>query len=196
MLRFPISSNSEGMSVLILSIVGDSLTEHWHERRNATLKQLGISAHGISGETAEEIIRRLPDAFSHNPKYIAILAGTNDIACSAGFFRAESVIGQLTTGIEKIYSFGASPILCTVPPANFFHWRPDVIPLEHIKNLNDEIKKLATLRMVNLIDFNEILNDGHDKIDTLYTNDGTHLTDLAYEKMECLLKRFIKNNVC
>lgn len=177
--------------MLTLAILGDSLTEHWWERRGEQLKRLDTVAYGISAQTSSEIVGRLPVALERTPKYVAILAGTNDIAESEGSFSADKTLSNIDEGVRNIRLAGALPVLCTIPPANNFHWKPAIRPQADIVKLNGEIRDLAARERLPLIEIYQLLSDQKGGIENAYTTDGAHLTDLAYEKMEALLQSLL-----
>ncbi|GAN96877.1 lysophospholipase [Komagataeibacter europaeus NBRC 3261] len=175
--------------MLTLAIVGDSLTAGWGETRPVQLEHLNILAAGEGGQVSTQIVDRIPQVLEHDSQYVAILAGTNDIAENNGPYVEDQTVYVIKRGIQMIRAGGAKPFLCTIPPANQFCWNTAIDPKERIIRFNTRIKRLAKQEKISLVDFYPLLSNRKGGIEAVYTTDGTHLTDAAYEKMEDLLKK-------
>lgn len=176
-------------------LIGDSLTEHWWDRRKNRLEALGFWAQGIGGQTAREVCSRLPQALAMHPDLVAIWAGTNDIAENGGSYSVSDTSATIEAIGLAICAHGARPLLCTVPPSENFYWNPAIKPKEKIRVLNEAIRELSKCHGWDLADFYQALDDGTGSLPDAYSVDGVHLTDQAYTELEHMLKKVLDPRV-
>ena len=79
------STEKKGQRVVYM---GDSITDAWVKKTPSDFfKKNNIVGRGISGQVTSQMLVRFPrDVLDLKPKYVAILAGTNDIAQNQGLF--------------------------------------------------------------------------------------------------------------
>ena len=65
--------------------MGDSITDFWVNADTEFFTSNNFLGRGISGQTTSHMLVRFRrDVIDHHPKYVVILAGTNDIAKNLG----------------------------------------------------------------------------------------------------------------
>lgn len=141
---------------------------------------------GISGDITFGILNRLQEIIDANPRKIFILIGTNDISRdipdSLIVRNYKNMIQRIKAGSSaKIYFF-------TVLPVNQkTSFKRHSGKAEHIKWVNQEIKKLASKR-VKVIDLYSHFNNGEDQLKENLTYDGLHLNDAGYQEWAKILR--------
>ena len=81
--------------------MGDSITEGWFRLDADFFTENNFLGRGISGQTTSHMLvsfRR--DVIDHSPKYVVILAGTNDIALNNGKISLENIFGNIQSMCE------------------------------------------------------------------------------------------------
>ena len=69
-----------------------------------------IVCRGISGQTSSQmLIRFRQDVIELHPKYVVILAGTNDLACNTGCISPENILGDIGSFPRKYSYDGVHP---------------------------------------------------------------------------------------
>lgn len=72
-------------------LMGDSITDNWDREDPDFFPENNIVCRGISGQTSSQmLIRFRQDVIELHPKYVVILAGTNDLACNTGCISPEN----------------------------------------------------------------------------------------------------------
>ena len=111
-----------------------------------------------SGQTTEELVRRLPPMLDRHPAVVVVASGTNDTS-------PPDTIRLIGQAVEAIGRAGAKPVLCTVAPRR--ERAADVAAL------NAGLRQLAARHHLPLIDFHAVLADGDDFKPGL-SEDGVH----------------------
>jgi lysophospholipase L1-like esterase len=122
------------------------------------------------------MLARIDKALALNPHFVIILGGTNDLANGdVPLATMQANIREMCTRVE---SYGAVPVLCTVPPTSFYLEQRDI--------LNGWIAEYANLKGYGLIDFYSVIdnpsNPGHSN-PTLVMSDGIHPNAAGYLAM-------------
>lgn len=90
---------SEGTPVDIV-FIGDSITELWKHKRPDFFSQKRINR-GIGGQTSPQILlRMMADVVAHRPKFVHILAGTNDVAGNTGPIAVDATFHNLLAMVQ------------------------------------------------------------------------------------------------
>ena len=93
-------------------LMGDSITDNWDREDPDFFPENNIVCRGISGQTSSQmLIRFRQDVIELHPKYVVILAGTNDLACNTGCISPENILGNIGSFPRKYSYDGVHPDL-------------------------------------------------------------------------------------
>ncbi len=170
-------------------LIGDSITEGFDTTK--LLNEFNISNRGISGLGTEDIFEYMNEKwFTEKPELIFICIGTND-------FAREIDDVTILSSIEKIcnqcfeYSKSANIILTTIFPTRNNEPRPN----NRIVDFNRQLKLLADKIDCSFFDLHKYFIDAAGMLKSEYTDDGLHLTFLAYEKWADEFRNYILGNL-
>ena len=174
-------------------ILGDSITDNWLKFDRPFFTGNAIAGRGISGQvTSQMLVRFRDDVIALKPKYVAILAGTNDIALNNGPITLDHVMGNIISMCELAKAHRIKVILCSVLPASKYKWRPELTPAEDIKALNAMIEEYAAKNRITYLDFWTMLANGEGGLDSDKAPDGVHPNLATYKIMEEELLKAIR----
>ena len=159
--------------------IGNSITNgaEWNE----LFPQKRVKNRGISGDTSEGVFDRLDAIVKGKPAKIFILIGVNDISRE---IKVETIVLNMKRIVEKIQKESPKTkiyiqsILPVNPDFEMFkgHMKPELI-----KEINQFYQNIAQEYKINYIDlYSHFLEDGTDKMNKKYTNDGLHLLGEGY----------------
>ena len=115
--------------------MGDSITANWYSFRPEFFAENNYAGRGISGQTSSEMLVRFRnDVINLKPKYVAIMAGTNDVAENNGKIKLENVLSNIISMAELGRLHGIKVVLCSVLPASKIPWRNIPEPAQKIQN--------------------------------------------------------------
>lgn len=173
--------------------MGNSITEGWAKKRPDFFATHDFVGRGISGQTSSHMLVRFQaDVIALKPKYVVILAGTNDIAQNNGTISQEHIMENIRSMCELAMAHRIKPVLCSVLPAARFSWNPTLQPAEDIKALNVAIKAYAARKRIPYVDFYSALVDDQGGLPAEYAADGVHPTAEGYAVMENILLKTLK----
>ena len=173
--------------------MGDSITEGWTKEDPAFFTENNFMGRGISGQTTSQMLVRFrKDVIDFSPRYVVILAGTNDVARNNGDISLENVLGNIISMCELAKVHKIRPILCAVLPATGFWWRPEVKPADDLIRLNSMIKEYARSAKVPFVDFHTPLKDENNGLPEVHAADGVHPNLQCYKIMEEIILDYIK----
>lgn len=173
--------------------MGDSITDNWAKKDGNFFTENNYAGRGISGQTTSHMLVRFRrDVIELNPKYVVILAGTNDIAKNNGVITLENILGNLVSMCELAKAHKIKPILCSVLPAAAYKWRPGVEPAEDIVKLNGMIKDYAAKNRITYVDYHSVLKDERNGLPEKWAPDGVHPNVECYRIMEDIVKEYIR----
>ena len=173
--------------------MGDSITDLWYNQDAAFFDDNNFAGRGISGQVSAQMLARFRrDVLELKPKYVVILAGTNDIALNNGKISLENVLGNIVSMCELAKAHKIKPVLCSVLPAAEFKWRPGVEPAEDIIRLNEMIREYARKAGIPYVDYHSALKDGRNGLPEKYSKDEVHPTLEAYKLMEELVLKAVR----
>jgi len=157
-------------------LLGDSIFEIWTSNVPGYLESHNITNRGISGQTSSHMLVRMrQDVIDLHPKYVVIMAGTNDLARNNGEISVEHIFGNIQSMVELAKCNKIKPILCSVLPSKSFFWRKEVgDPTEDINKLNEMIKAYAKKMKCPYVDFNSAMSKPDGSFIEEYTYDGVH----------------------
>lgn len=170
--------------------IGNSITNgaEWNE----LFPRKRVKNRGISGDTSEGVYDRLDPVVKGKPAKIFILIGINDI--SRGI-QADTIAQNMKRIVEKIQNESPKTkiyiqsILPVNPDFGMFkgHMKPQLI-----KEINQSYQNIAQEYKVNYIDlYSHFLEEGTDKMDKKYTNDGLHLLGEGYLLWREIVKPYL-----
>ena len=173
--------------------MGDSITEGWAKEDPAFFTDNNFLGRGISGQTTSQMLVRFrKDVIDFSPRYVVILAGTNDVAKNNGDISLDNVLGNIISMCELAKANRIKPILCAVLPATRFWWRPEVRPADDLIRLNSMIKEYARSAKIPFVDYHTPLKDEHNGLPEVHAADGIHPNLHCYKIMEEIILDFIR----
>lgn len=172
--------------------IGDSITDIWAAADPEFFASGNFIGRGISGQTSSQMLVRFrKDVLALNPKYVVILAGTNDIARNNGVISLENILGNIISMCEIARANKIKPIICSVLPAGAFSWRKELTPAQEIVRLNGMLKEYAEKNRIPYVDYHSALKDESDALPKKYANDGVHPTLECYKLMENIIIEYL-----
>ena len=173
--------------------MGNSITEGWIRLRPGFFAENGYVSRAISGQTTSQMLVRFrADVVELHPRIVVICAGTNDIARNTGRISLEHILDNLQSMVELARANGIRPILCSVPPAGAFGWRPELKPAQDIVRLNGMIRAYADAEGIPYVDYHTPMAAADGSMNADYTKDGVHPTEAGYAVMERILPPVVK----
>ena len=158
--------------------------------------QIRIS--GVCGELTGEMVARFQrDVLDHQPGYVPILGGTNDLGWNAS---PSDIMGNLITMYEQTLAIGGVPIPVTVPSIRVEdasgsregqEWLAE--HLARRNQLNHRIQDYAGSKGLGCVDlFVATLDPESGQLAAIYSNDGIHLTTDGYRLFAEQVARVLK----
>ena len=175
-------------------LMGDSITDGWPGKDPEFFADNNFVGRGISGQvTGQMLLRFRQDVVDLNPKYVVILAGTNDIAGNYGKIDIEKTFGNIVSMCEIAKANGIKPVICSVIPASRFGWSPDVTDCaEKIIELNEMLRKYAKDNKIIYVDYHTVMKNGQNGLSENLAKDGVHPTREGYDIMKGVLLKALK----
>ena len=172
--------------------MGDSITDGWARKDADFFSDNNYVGRGISGQTTSHMLVRFRrDVIELNPKYVVILAGTNDIAKNNGEISLENIMGNIISMCELAKANRIRPVLCSVLPAAVYSWRPELKPADDIIRLNAMIREYAKENRIPYVDYHSVLKDENNGLPAKYASDGVHPNMDCYEIMEDMISKYL-----
>jgi lysophospholipase L1-like esterase len=138
-----------------------------------------------NGYTARQIYSQVKSGLKDKPRFILIMAGTNDI------LQEDFNLGNSIKEFEKIFNLFADrkpvPIITLVPFTN------KKLLNQKIYLLNLKIKSLATSKGISIIDLNPYIAPS-EYLTSQYTVDGVHLSEDAYKVWDKEIRKHLRGN--
>lgn len=169
--------------------MGNSITEGWFNQHPDFFKKNNFAGRGIGGQTSSEMLVRFrQDVIDLHPKVVAILSGTNDIAMNNGYIALENTFQNIVSMCELAKFNGIKVLLCSVTPAAYFNWRPQVEPAKIIPKLNKMLKEYAdATEGVEYVDYFTSMVDADGAMKGDYAPEGSHPNGEGYKVMERII---------
>ena len=170
-----LQAQSQGAPKPLAVLMGDSITDGWYRADRQFFEDFNLVGRGISGQCTSQMLARFQrDVVELKPKYVVILAGTNDIALNEGFSNVENAFRNI--------------ILCSTTPAAGFPWRPEVTDANAQERwLNETLKEYAAAHRLGFADYAAALSGADGVTDPAYSHDGVHPNIDGYKIMEGIL---------
>lgn len=174
--------------------MGDSITDGWPGNDSEFFTGNNFIGRGISGQTTSHMLVRFrKDVIAHHPKYVVILAGTNDIAKNNGFIELDDVFGNIVSMCEIAKANKIKPVICSVLPVSKYPWRPEVKDCaEQIIRLNAMLEEYAKENKFIYVDYHSAMKDEFNGLPKNLAYDGVHPTLEGYKMMEEIVLKVLK----
>ena len=115
-------------------------------------QEITVTNEGLSGEDAIDALPRFEAALErHNPDVVLIMEGTNDLSLTSGNAAAEAI----RTMALRARNAGYDPIIATIPPQGSGRGSA-----ERVEPYNQQIRQIAAVNRVPLVDVHRIIRDG------------------------------------
>jgi len=165
----------------------------WVQARLGAASQVQVS--GICGElTGEMVLRFRRDVLAHQPHYVVILGGTNDLGWNGP---THEIMRNLVKMYEQTLASGAVPVPVTVPSLRVedaggsregLEWVAG--HLQRRRELNGLIREYAATKQLAAVDlFAATAEPETELLAPEYSNDGLHLTTAGYRLFADLVCR-------
>ena len=173
--------------------MGNSITEGWLQGGLSLFKKQNYINRGIGGQTTPQMkFRFMQDVVELKPKIVVILAGINDIAQNTGYIPIPDIASNIEEMTRMAKANKIKVVICYVLPANYFPWRPQILPADQVITLNLLLKEMALKNEVVYLDYYSEMVDENRGMKEAYTTDGVHCTIEGYKMMEVLIEKCLK----
>jgi lysophospholipase L1-like esterase len=187
--QLSLSENDENRVVFM----GNSITEGWLQESLSLFKNKSYVNRGIGGQTTPQMKHRfIQDVVELKPKEVFILAGINDIAQNTGYISIPDIAANVVVMTCIAKANNIKVVICSVLPANYFPWRPQIQPADKVIALNILLKEIALNNEVHYLDYYTEMVDDKKGMKDAYTTDGVHCTIEGYKSMELLIDRYLR----
>ena len=175
-------------------LMGDSITDRWPFADPEFFSDNKFVGRGIGGQVTNQMLLRFrQDVIDLHPKYVVILAGTNDIAENSGKIDIEKTFENIVSMCDLAKANGIKPIICSVIPAASFYWHPHVTgAAEKIVQFNTMLEEYAKANKIKYVDYHSAMKDERGGLPQNLANDGVHPTREGYDIMKSLLLKVLK----
>jgi lysophospholipase L1-like esterase len=163
--------------------MGDSITAAW-EGGDPSLFSHGVIDRGISGQTSPQmLVRFYQDVVALHPRAVHIMAGTNDVAGNTGPSSPNDFKNNIRAMVDLARANHIQVVLASIPPAERFPWRPDIQPVEQIRQLNAWMRQFASQYGLIYADYYSSLTTPSGAFRPELSNDGVHPNSDGYAAM-------------
>ena len=175
-------------------LMGDSITEGWHGADVDFFNDNNFVGRGIGGQvTGQMLLRFRQDVVALRPKYVVILAGTNDIAGNYGEIDLQKTFDNIVCMCEIAKANKIKPVLCSVLPATRYSWRPMVTDAaEKIVLLNSMLSEYARKNRIKYVDYHSVMKNEQNGLSENLAQDGVHPTVEGYAIMKEILLKVLR----
>ncbi len=189
-----IAAQKAGAKKPLAVFMGDSITDAWAFDDPSFFADNNFIGRGISGQTSSEMLVRFrKDVLDLNPKYVLILAGTNDLAQNNGPIAIEDTYGNIVSMCEIAKLHKVKPVICSIIPASSFGWRKQLGDRSNdIITLNNMLKAYAAKNHFKYIDYHSALKDEVNGLQTALGKDDVHPNLFGYQIMEKIVLEALK----
>ena len=153
-----------------------------------------FACRGISGQTTSHMLVRMrKDVVNLAPRYVVILAGTNDIARNNGRIELEDIFCNIVSMCEIAKANGIRPVICSVLPVKQYRWRPEVTDCaDQIIRLNSMLRDYARKNRFRYVDYHSAMKDEENGLPAKWSYDGVHLNIDGYKVAEAIILEALK----
>ncbi|MBR1959773.1 MAG: acylhydrolase [Bacteroidales bacterium] len=174
--------------------MGDSITQCWYDADPGFFNDNNFACRGISGQTTSHMLVCMrKDVVNLKPKYVVILAGTNDIAKNNGFIEVDDIYGNIVSMCEIAKANKIKPVICSVLPVKQYRWRTEVTDCaDRIIRLNAMLKDYADKNRIRYVDYHSVMKDAENGLPKKWSYDGVHLNGDGYDIIEGIILKELK----
>lgn len=184
-----IMATGEKVNIVFL---GDSITEGWKSKRPGFFTR-GRVGRGIGGQTTPQmVLRMMADVVHLKPRFVHIMAGTNDIAGNTGKMTRAQTYDNFRMMAQIARANGIGVILASVPPADHFPWRPGLDVVGPIREINAWLRTYAKAERLTWVDYTPALGDAKGAMKPGLASDGVHPTEAGYDVMATVIEPILK----
>ena len=167
--------------------MGNSIIQGWKMADPEFFSNPRMINRGIGGQTTPQMLLRFDqDVINAGPRFVLILAGTNDIAGNTGEITLYEIRDNIAKMAQMAIESNIQVILCSVLPAFDYPWRPGRHPDKKIPQLNELIRDLAQEKNIYYLDFFTAMSDQRNGLPRKLASDGVHPTPEGYAIMKRL----------
>ncbi len=169
--------------------MGDSIFDSWDSTKHGGHPEFftknAFLNRGISGQVTAQMVERFEkDVISNAPEFVIICGGTNDIAQNKGYVSNRQIMKNIKWMARTAERSGIRVVLCTILPAARYHWRPEIAPVEPIRDMNRRIERFAKHKQRIFIDLYTPLAAADGSLPEQLSKDGVHPNSQCYDLME------------
>lgn len=173
--------------------LGDSITEGWKSKRPGFFTP-GRVGRGIGGQTTPQmVLRMMSDVVQLKPRFLHLMAGTNDIAGNTGKMTHAQTFDNFRMMTQIAKANGIDVILASVPPADHFPWRPGLEVIQPIRTINAWLRDYAKAERHAWIDYTPVLGDAAGAMKPGMAYDGVHPTEAGYDAMAAAIDPLLRS---
>ena len=189
-----LAAQKAGAKKPVAVFMGDSITDAWASDDPSFFADNNFIGRGISGQTSSEMLVRFrKDVLDLQPKYVLILAGTNDMAQNNGYISIDDTYGNIVSMCEIAKLHKVKPVICSIIPASSFGWRKHLGDRSNdIITLNNMLKAYAARNHFKYIDYHSALKDEANGLQTALGKDSVHPNLFGYQIMEKIVLETLK----
>jgi len=179
-------------------LMGDSITDYWYDSDTAFFEQNNFVGRGIAGQTVSQMLVRFKqDVLNLKPKYVAIMAATNDICqglAGMAYYPEQTMLDNTFAMCELAEHAGIKVLLCSVTPCEHYMPLPTVDAGSVIFEYNKKLKAYAdTHKNVTYVDYWTPMANEKKGLDPDMSFDGVHPKINGYLIMENALIKALKS---
>ena len=177
-------------------MMGNSITEFWHELHPWFFDRNHLVGRGISGQVSSQMLARFrQDVLNLNPRIVVINCGTNDIAENNGPYDEDITMDNIQSMTELALAHGIEVVLTSVLPCDEFCWNPSVKDApEKIERLNLRIAGYAAQNPhIHYLEYYDSMTLDGVSMNKSLTDDGVHPNSAGYDVMELRLLEMLKS---
>ena len=150
--------------------LGDSLTDYFD--LESYFPNQPVVNSGIAGNTTDQILASMKTrVYDYNPSKIFLLIGTNDLRDG----KSQEI--QINRKQAEIFVESLYPVNASVSSA------VGIRSNETIQNINAQLQEYCNEKDLTYIDLYAKLQDEQGNLQTQYTVDGLHLSDMGYQNI-------------
>ncbi len=171
---------------------GDSITDGWGRSVGEFFPGKPYVNRGISGQTTPQMLLRFQQDVVHlHPAVVVILAGTNDIAGNTGPTTNQMVEDNFASMADIARQNGIKVVLASILPAYAYRWKPEIQPVQRIRELNAWLKEFCAKQKCVYLDYYSSMSDEKGAMLPGLSSDGVHPTAQGYAVMAPLAEKAI-----
>jgi len=172
---------------------GDSITDSWGRDAGEFFPGKPYVNRGISGQTTPQMLVRFSqDVVALKPRAVVILAGTNDIAGNTGPATPKMIEDNLAAMAAIARQNGIQIVFASILPAKNYPWRPEVRPVDTIRQLNAWVKAYCAREKLTYLDYYSAMAGADGGMRAELSSDGVHPNAAGYAVMAPLAQKAIE----